>query len=153
MSRTKKDSIYITLLLFQIVALACVAYVSGQFHHAQPKTVDHHHHHEASILKQFQDVNVDGNYKYAYETDSGIAANEEGHGGVQATGGASWTSPEGIPVHFSYTADENGYQPTGSHVPETPAHIARALEYIRTHPGYVEPTPYGKSHGVKNVHV
>lgn len=84
-------------------------------------------------------VNADGSYQYKYETDSGITANEEGVGGVKAVGGASWTDPEGVVVNLQYTADENGYVATGSHVPVVPAHVGRALEYIRTHPAYVEP--------------
>lgn len=89
---------------------------------------------------QTQEVGADGSYNYQYETDTGIKANEEGFGGVKAVGGASWTDPEGVPVNIQYTADENGYVATGSHVPVVPAHVGRALEYIRTHPGYVEPT-------------
>lgn len=42
-------------------------------------------------------------------------------------------------MELSYVADENGYQPTGSHIHAIPEQISRALEYIKAHP-YVEPT-------------
>lgn len=93
----------------------------------------------ARTLSQSQDIQPDGRYQWEYSADNGIAAEESGLGGQVATGRASWISPEGIPIAFSYTADENGYQPIGDHLPvgpPTPSHIVRALEYIRTHQPY-----------------
>lgn len=90
----------------------------------------------ARTVSESRDINPDGSYHYSYAIDNGITAEQSGLGGVQTNGRASWTSPEGIPVEFSYTADENGYQATGSHVPATPEHVIRALEYIRSHPQY-----------------
>ncbi|RVE45629.1 hypothetical protein evm_009742 [Chilo suppressalis] len=97
----------------------------------------------AAILKYGNDVNPDGSYSYYYETDNGIAAQEQGtprnFGGNPpvipdvAQGSFSWTSPEGQVVAITYVADENGYQPQGSAIPTpppVPAQIARALEYI-----------------------
>merc|ERR1711997_296144 len=51
----------------------------------------------------------------------------------EITGEYSWTSPEGELVSFTYTADENGYQAQGSHLPEAPPlhpHIQLGLELI-----------------------
>ncbi|KAJ2946978.1 hypothetical protein O0L34_g16324 [Tuta absoluta] len=97
----------------------------------------------AEILKYGNDVNGDGSYSYFYETNNGIAAQEQGSprnfGGnppvapAVAQGSFSWTSPEGVPVAISYVADENGYQPQGDAIPTpppVPPQIARALEYI-----------------------
>lgn len=134
-----------------IAAAATFDHPQGHFehahHHAFP--AGHHEHHQqgkfVGTIKSEQDINPDGSYRYAYETEDGISANEEGVGGVHATGGAAWTSPEGKQVQFSYTADENGYKPVGSDVPEIPHLIARALEYIASHPKYEEPTHYGKT--------
>lgn len=92
----------------------------------------------ARILKHDAEVFHDGTYKYAYETENGINAHEEGIGGVRATGSATYTSPEGVPVQISYTADANGYQPTGSHIPQTPEYVLRALKYIESQPAWVD---------------
>lgn len=94
------------------------------------------------IVRQSADINVDGSYNYAYETANGIAAQESGTGGQYAQGSAQWTAPDGTPVQFQYVADENGYQPQGSHLPTPPPipdQILRALEWIRTHPQKEEP--------------
>lgn len=115
-----------------------VAAASAAVHHP----IDHPEH--FGILKQFSDVSVDGTYKHGYETEDGISAHEEGVGGVHAEGGASYTSPEGIPVVLSYSADKDGFHPTGSHVHPVPELIARSLHYIATHPAYVDPVV--KSH-------
>ncbi|XP_026750979.1 larval cuticle protein LCP-22-like [Galleria mellonella] len=97
----------------------------------------------ASILRSESEINPDGSYSYAFETDNGIAAQEQGtprnFGGNPpvipdvAQGSFSWTSPEGQVVSIAYVADENGYQPQGDAIPTpppVPAQIARALDYI-----------------------
>lgn len=86
----------------------------------------------------------DGSYSYEYETANGIQVAEQGEvnpeGDVlvkHVTGSFTYTSPEGLPIHVSYTADHNGFHPQGEHLPvppEIPAHIQRALDYIAAHP-------------------
>ncbi|XP_014616003.1 PREDICTED: endocuticle structural glycoprotein SgAbd-8-like [Polistes canadensis] len=86
----------------------------------------------------------DGSYSYEYETANGIHVSEEAQVRTQGeellkqvTGTFTYTSPDGTPVHVTYTADANGFHPEGAHLPvppEIPAHIQRALEYIATHP-------------------
>nr|XP_017014529.2 LOW QUALITY PROTEIN: pupal cuticle protein Edg-78E [Drosophila takahashii] len=96
----------------------------------------------AYITKSGVDITPEGSYNYAYETSNGIAAQESGYGGAHANGGFSWYSPEGELVQIQYVADENGYQPQGALLPTPPpipAAILKSLEYIRTHPQYVEP--------------
>ena len=90
----------------------------------------------ARILSQRSAIDADGQYSYDYAVDNGIQVEESGVGGQYATGRAAWVAPDGTPVEFTYTADENGYQASGPFVPKTPEHVLRALEYIRSHPAY-----------------
>ncbi|KAH8271618.1 hypothetical protein KR018_011293 [Drosophila ironensis] len=97
------------------------------------------------IIRQEQEVNFDGSYKYSYETGNGINAEEEGYlknpgtdnAGQVAQGSFSYTSPEGIPIRITYLADENGFQPQGDHLPTPPPippAIQKALAYLATAP-------------------
>lgn len=77
--------------------------------------------------------NSQGDFSFDFQTSNGIttkaAGNEFGHSGV-----VQYVSAEGIPITWTYVADENGYQPKGDHIPQTPDYILKSLEYIRTHP-------------------
>jgi hypothetical protein len=81
----------------------------------------------------------------SYETENGIAAQEEGsikNRGQQdeaavVQGAFSYTSPEGYPIKVTYIADENGFKADGAHLPTAPPipeAILRSLEYNRAHP-------------------
>nr|XP_026493175.1 cuticle protein 2-like isoform X2 [Vanessa tameamea] len=61
-------------------------------------------------------------YHYAYETDNGIKAQEVGHvgKGTQAEGAYSYTGDDGHTYIVKYTADENGFQAFGDHLPTSP---------------------------------
>ncbi|XP_019876051.1 endocuticle structural glycoprotein SgAbd-4 [Aethina tumida] len=90
-----------------------------------------------AILRQESDISPDGSYRWALETENGIAAQEQGVGAQSAQGNFAWTSPEGVPVAIQYVADENGYQPSGDAIPQPPpipAAIQRSLEWIAAHP-------------------
>ncbi|KAJ8717625.1 hypothetical protein PYW07_005555 [Mythimna separata] len=86
----------------------------------------------AAILRQ--DNSNDGEtYAYAYETENGIYGEENGvaTNGVQAQGGYSYTGDDGKVYSVRYTADENGFQPQGDHLPTAPPvpeEILKALE-------------------------
>ena len=88
-------------------------------------------------VKSFKsDVSPDGTYVYAFDTTNGIAISESGSP-TEVHGSFEYVSPEGTAVKLVYTADENGFHPEGAHLPvapEIPAHIVKALEYIRAHP-------------------
>ncbi|CAD7090689.1 unnamed protein product [Hermetia illucens] len=91
----------------------------------------------AEVRSFSSDVSPDGSYRYSFETSNGIAAQEQGVGGVQAAGAASHTSPEGVPIALTYTADENGFHPEGAHLPvppPVPEYVGRALAWIAAHP-------------------
>ncbi|XP_036320422.1 uncharacterized protein LOC118734931 [Rhagoletis pomonella] len=89
---------------------------------------------KVSILRNDQEMNNDGSYRYQYETGNGIIGTEQGTAGVAIQGTSSYVSPEGLPIKLTYTADETGYHPVGDHIPKTPDYVLRAIEYIRTHP-------------------
>ncbi|KAJ8717019.1 hypothetical protein PYW08_005418 [Mythimna loreyi] len=86
----------------------------------------------AAILRQ--DNSNDGEtYAYTYETENGIYGEESGvaTNGVQAQGGYSYTGDDGKVYSVRYTADENGFQPQGDHLPTAPPvpeEILKALE-------------------------
>lgn len=81
---------------------------------------------QAPILRLDNNNDGDGSYQYAYESANNINAQEQGVGGQQANGGFSYTSPEGETIQITYTADENGFHPQGSHLP-TPPPIPEAI--------------------------
>ncbi|CAD7004109.1 endocuticle structural glycoprotein SgAbd-8 [Ceratitis capitata] len=102
------------------------------------------------IIKLESKVNIDGSYQYEYETGNGINAQESGYvknaddpcnAILTAEGSFSYTSPEGQSFLVTYTADENGFQPQGDHLPTPPPippEIQDALDKIAAgggHPG------------------
>lgn len=93
---------------------------------------------DVPVLRQTSDIQADGHYSYQYELGNGVSASESGVGGQSVQGNYQYVSPEGEPIAITYTADENGYQAHGSHVPEIPSYILKSLEYIRTHAPYDE---------------
>lgn len=98
------------------------------------------------IVSQSQEgPNPDGSYKWSYEAGNGIKAEEEGrledadteNEAMKAEGGFSYTGDDGQPISLTYTADKNGFQPVGAHLPTTPEIpplIQKALEWIAAHP-------------------
>ncbi|XP_033252423.1 endocuticle structural glycoprotein ABD-4-like [Drosophila miranda] len=106
------------------------------------------------ILRQEQEVNFDGSYKYSYEPGNGINVEEEGYlknagtddAGQVAQGFFSYTSLDGIPIRIIYLADENGFQPQGDHLPTPPPippAIQKALAYLATSPPLPQEQPSG----------
>lgn len=92
---------------------------------------------QAEITKYRSEIKEDGSYSWEYGTSNGIDAQESGVGGVNALGSVRYTAPDGTPIELEYTADENGYQPRGAHLPTPPPipdYILKALAYIEAHP-------------------
>ncbi|XP_033250045.1 pupal cuticle protein Edg-78E-like [Drosophila miranda] len=95
----------------------------------------------------------DGSYNYQFETTNGIAQQEQGVGGYYASGSSQYYSPEGQLIQLTYTADENGFQPQGEHLPTPPPipeAILKSLEWIRNHPeenDEYEHHDHGHGHG------
>ncbi|NP_001166729.1 cuticle protein 3-like [Bombyx mandarina] len=86
----------------------------------------------AAILRSESEVNEQG-FHYAYDTENGISAEASGveANGIQSQGRFSYTGDDGQVYAVTYTADANGYQPQGSHLPTPPPipeAIARSLQ-------------------------
>uniref|UniRef100_A0A1A9X162 Uncharacterized protein n=1 Tax=Glossina brevipalpis TaxID=37001 RepID=A0A1A9X162_9MUSC len=90
------------------------------------------------ILSFINENDGDGNYRFSYETGNGIKAQEEGtiknRGSdneiPSVMGTYSYTAPSGEVIEIAYTADENGFQPSGDNLPTpppVPEAIAKAL--------------------------
>lgn len=78
---------------------------------------------EIPIIRYENVNNGDGTYQFLYETGNGINAQEQGDArgdGTQAQGSFSYTAPDGQQIQLQYTADENGYNPQGAHIPTPP---------------------------------
>ncbi|XP_068630893.1 endocuticle structural glycoprotein ABD-4-like [Battus philenor] len=91
--------------------------------------------------------NVDGSYKWLYETGNEIKAEEagyvknfgkgEGEEEQVAQGKFSYKAPDGSVITLQYVADANGFQPQGDHLPTPPPippAIQRALDYLKSLP-------------------
>ncbi|TDG50803.1 hypothetical protein AWZ03_002792 [Drosophila navojoa] len=101
------------------------------------------------ILSFVNENDGDGNYRFSYETGNGIKAQEEGT--VKNKGSANeipsvmgsytYTNPEGELVEISYTADENGFVPSGAALP-TPPPIPEAIAKALAAQG-ISPLPGG----------
>ncbi|GLV39275.1 Cuticular protein 49Ae [Carabus blaptoides fortunei] len=114
------------------------------------------------IINQAASIDPTGNFNYSYETGNGIKVEEAGilkhvtglraRGNFAAddntpdeddilvqTGSFSYTAPDGTVISLRYTADENGFQPIGDHLPTPPpipASILRVMsrnKYFRKH--------------------
>lgn len=86
----------------------------------------------AQILKLNSEVTAEG-FSYDFETSNGIRADARGvaTNGVQSQGSFAYKGDDGQDYSISYTADENGYQPQGAHLPTPPPipeEILKSLE-------------------------
>lgn len=78
----------------------------------------------------------------SFETGDGTKAEQAGQlknlgpddDGESVTGSFSYVAPDGVTYTVTYIADENGYQPQGSHLLQIPEAIARSIEYNKAHP-------------------
>ncbi|XP_053602687.1 endocuticle structural glycoprotein ABD-4-like [Plodia interpunctella] len=113
------------------------------------------------VRQESEGPNVDGSYKWLYETGNEINAEESGYvknfgkgegEEVQvAEGKFSYKSPEGNLIALTYIADENGFQPQGEHLPTPPPippAILKALEYLKSLP----PSAVGASSNVQPLY-
>ncbi|XP_061721039.1 uncharacterized protein LOC133527862 [Cydia pomonella] len=84
----------------------------------------------AEILS-YENILTPEGYFYSYDTSNGIHADETGEvgNGTRAQGGFTYTGDDGKVYSVVYTADENGFQPRGDHLP-TPPPIPEAIQRV-----------------------
>lgn len=88
----------------------------------------------AQITRYSNENNGDGSYQFDYETDNKISQHEVGQlrnvgTNQEATvvhGSYSYAAPNGQVLTVDYVADENGFRPSGAHLP-TPPPIPEAI--------------------------
>lgn len=96
---------------------------------------------DAKIKTKSQSSDLEGNYQYQFESSNGIAANEAGVAGQVVQGSTTWIAKNGEALAISFVADENGYRPTGYHLP-TPPPIPYAIQRALAHLATKKPDPY-----------
>ncbi|XP_017486504.1 PREDICTED: pupal cuticle protein 36 [Rhagoletis zephyria] len=89
------------------------------------------------ILQLFDKEEKDG-YRYIYETENGILAEENGRieklapdaDGLRSAGFYEYTGDDGVLYRVDYVADDNGFVPQGAHLPTPPPYVAKLLAHI-----------------------
>nr|XP_026490020.1 endocuticle structural glycoprotein ABD-4-like [Vanessa tameamea]XP_026490022.1 endocuticle structural glycoprotein ABD-4-like [Vanessa tameamea]XP_026490023.1 endocuticle structural glycoprotein ABD-4-like [Vanessa tameamea]XP_026490024.1 endocuticle structural glycoprotein ABD-4-like [Vanessa tameamea] len=98
---------------------------------------------DAILRNDFDGPHEDGSYKWAIQTEGGIYHEQRGsfkgspEPSLLVEGQYQYTAPDGQVINLLYTADENGFHPTGDHLPTPPPippQIQRALDYIASLP-------------------
>ncbi|XP_077286114.1 endocuticle structural glycoprotein ABD-5-like isoform X1 [Arctopsyche grandis] len=100
--------------MFQIIILSCLVAMIL----AAPQDV--------TILRYDNDNNGLDSYNFAYETSDGTSRSEQGqlknpgteNEALSVTGTFQYLGPDGVLYKVDYIADENGFQPTGDHIPK-----------------------------------
>ncbi|XP_057666428.1 endocuticle structural glycoprotein SgAbd-4-like [Diorhabda carinulata] len=107
---------------------------------------------EVKIISQTNEITPEGGYKWSFEADNGIKADETGTlkktndpenpNVIVAQGSYEYTDKDGKKIALTYVADdEGGFQPQGDHLPTPPPippNIQRALDYIASQPSTTE---------------
>merc|ERR1711946_115690 len=97
-----------------------------------------------AIVKSTNEMNLDGSYSFAFETEDGVKVEESGSQkqvgetaedvGTVSQGSYSYTGPDGVVVTVNWVADENGFQATRDHLPTPPPmpeHVVKLLADLK----------------------
>ncbi|KAK8745554.1 hypothetical protein OTU49_000262 [Cherax quadricarinatus] len=89
------------------------------------------------IVSDVREDTGDGNFRYDFETENGIRQNVKGYpgasGAVNMEGAFSFPLDDGRQAAFTFTADENGYQPESDLIPQPPPlpeHVVELLKIV-----------------------
>ncbi|XP_017017844.1 larval cuticle protein 65Ag1-like, partial [Drosophila kikkawai] len=80
---------------------------------------------DIQIIRAESNVELEG-YNFASETSDGTSKQESGvltnpgaeNEAIAVKGSFSWVAPDGQTYTVNYVADENGFQPSGAHLPK-----------------------------------
>ena len=82
---------------------------------------------EVAIVRMDSTQNEDGSFQYGYETSDGTSADVTGETkqigeevGTVMSGSYSVVGDDGVTYTVTWTADENGFQAQGDHLPVAP---------------------------------
>jgi len=98
-----------------------------------------------AILRSTSEVTDDGAYNFSFETEDGVKRSESGSQkqidpedpesvGTVMRGSYSYVEADGTVIKVDWVADENGFQPTGAHLPVAPPmpdHVVKMLADLR----------------------
>lgn len=103
---------------------------TGTFSQNRPERPNAESDRIATILN-YDNVLTPEGYMYSYETSNGIHVDETGKvgDGTKAQGSFSYIGDDGKTYSVIYSADENGFQPKGDHLP-TPPPIPEAIQRV-----------------------
>ncbi|PZC78049.1 hypothetical protein B5X24_HaOG202652 [Helicoverpa armigera] len=84
-----------------------------------------------AVILNYENIRTPNGYSYSFDTSNGIHADESGivDNGTKAQGSYSYIGDDGKEYSVIYTADENGFQPRGDHLP-TPPPIPEAIQKV-----------------------
>ncbi|XP_071551772.1 cuticle protein AM1239-like [Panulirus ornatus] len=112
--------------LVVLACLAAVAVAAPQFQDFIPIV---------NILRDERQDDGNGNFRYVFEADNGIAVEASGTPGSQGQsniqGSFRFVFPEGNTADVRYIADESGFQPQSDLLPTDHPLPAHAIELIR----------------------
>ncbi|XP_022119570.2 uncharacterized protein LOC110996282 [Pieris rapae] len=111
----------------------------------------------AIITNQNNNLELEG-YSYSFDTSNGMHTDVIGTAkdGIKLKGSFSYTGDDGKVYKMEYIADENGFQPSGAHLPTPPPipkEIQKVIEqaYINKAAGIVDDGSYNEEkYGYKN---
>jgi len=88
---------------------------------------------EIEVVRDERENAGDGTFRWAYELSDGTLVEQNGYTKesgdpenpiIQVIEGSfAYTAEDGTPIKLQYIADENGFQPTGDHLPTPPPQI------------------------------
>ncbi|CAG7723270.1 unnamed protein product [Allacma fusca] len=99
---------------------------------------------EVTIVRSSHDINDDGSFSWVSETSDGTLVSQSGRIKnpeepdqekriLLLEGEFKYVADNGDNINLKYTADENGFQPIGEHLPTappTPDHVLKTLEIL-----------------------